>query len=312
MQHSAFVKGNNMNYIFTSCTGYKPHQIRHFLTSFRNNAADAQLVVFGGNLPIETVHAIHDVGGIFVDIIQHYEQVTRNFVCFLKRVSKKDKTFRLSYQLLSSIDRLRYGSSNGLQFATNGIMGIRHIEYFRYTSGLDPLGSILLTDIRDVIFQRSVFEQPLTGLELFAEENKKIGECYYNYSWLKQVAGQRIAKSMASCDVICAGTTAGDFNAILNYLTKMHSHIDNSTFPIGPQDQGIHNYLYYSGGLGDCPVEVRRNKSGRVQTIGNGTFDIDNGYLRGHGGEITPIVHQWDRCNSLHDWANRFCQIGPS
>ena len=71
----------------------------------------------------------------------------------------------------------------------------RYFAYFKYLHDAVQSGrnyrSILLTDVRDVIFQRPLFEAPLSELELHYEpRSPQIGACKANSLWISEQFGQ--------------------------------------------------------------------------------------------------------------------------
>jgi hypothetical protein len=299
-----------MNYLLSSCTGFGPERVKHFVKSYSLYAEDVKLVVFGGNLPDTTIESIHDVGGIFIDVSQRYNKFHGFTVRALSRIQRKFSVdlFRTSFRVASEIDKRRFGTSNGLQFQITGMQSLRYIEYLKYVSTLPAGTNIFISDIRDVIFQSSIFDLPLRSLELYAEENNIIGQCEYNRMWMVQAVGPRVTGRYMDKPVLCSGTTAGTAESLRLYLSLMVKYVDNACIPLGPLDQAFHNHIYYGGMLAKLDVDVVPNRTGRVQTMQTqGGYVIDAGYLRNVNGGVTPVVHQWDRYSQLFDWADIHC-----
>ena len=73
-----------------------------------------------------------------------------------------------------------------LEFHLEGPMSLRYDLYLELllTQAVDA-ERILLTDVRDVLFQSNPFEDSLLGLEVFLEDSSQVlSDGGYNESWL--------------------------------------------------------------------------------------------------------------------------------
>lgn len=299
-------------YILTSCTHYGPDRIVHFLRSYSKYCKDVSLIVFGGQLPESSVVAIESVGGTFVDVTGHYNRITPFTLRLVKRFRRLHSLawFYRSYRLASFIDRKRFGTSNGLQYHVTGVQALRYMEYLSYVNKISDESRVFITDIRDVIFQTTPFNSEVVGLELYQEENNLIGNCEYNYPWLEHAIGHARAKKFRTKPVLCSGTTTGDVAAMRGYLRVMSRFINDNALPLGPIDQAYHNYAFYSGKLAESKPTVYENRFGRVQTMATqGAYELHEGFIVNHDQKVVPVVHQWDRYESLKPWADAHCGI---
>lgn len=159
--------------------------------------------------------------------------------------------------------------------------------------------SIMLTDVRDVIFQNDPFDFEFNGLCCFLEDKRKtINSCPINSSWLHSAFGVGTLKEIGSYNISCSGVTIGSYSSIIPYLDKMVYFINK----LGPKanitgiDQGIHNYIVHKK-LVD--YKFFENLDGPVLTMGytdpkslhfnNDRFIINN------NGNVINILHQYDR-----------------
>ncbi len=117
---------------------------------------------------------------------------------------------------------------------------------------------VLLTDVRDVLFQSDPFSQfPRSGLAVGIEARRHtIASEPTNRSWVRLAYGQRILDQIGGNPVSCAGVTYGDADSISMYLDLMVGEI--VTFQHGPpgevdQTEAVHNFLLWTGRLG--PVQ---------------------------------------------------------
>ena len=185
-------------------------------------------------------------------------------------------------------------------------------------------GPVLVTDVRDVLFQRNPFRHEavnrIQGLQLFAEHP-------YQSTLFKLVR-----KPLQKCKhikwdktMLCSGTTVGTRHAMLHYLQVMAeelkdwaSHKDCRLVNKQGGDQAVHNYVYYSGKLTkhntrvvpfddpDSIVTTAGVWGNVVHTDSNGTVqswhDLQQwnvtdaqGYFRQGAMTRASVVHQFDR-----------------
>ena len=128
----------------------------------------------------------------------------------------------------------------------------RHILCSRFFMYLDFLarhhrryGRVMLTDIRDVIFQSDPFAHLGDADIVYAHERARIRECQYNAGWVRQAYGEGIYANIAEYYVSCAGTTIGTIDGILGYLAAMTDEMSASRVPDQNIDQGIHNFVVH-------------------------------------------------------------------
>ncbi|MBQ9486539.1 MAG: tetratricopeptide repeat protein [Selenomonadaceae bacterium] len=172
-----------------------------------------------------------------------------------------------------------------------------------YKKFLDERGEnysqVLLTDVRDVIFQGDVFEQyaELKSFLCYATESEKIKNERNpaNHTWLTHLFGKDEADKLADKQIICAGTVLGTVNVINYFLEKMEYLIGKSnTFG---DDQAALNYLFYENQLEIENLIESSYHDGNILTAG--LFGLNNPLrlqgekiLRGDGG-VPAAVHQY-------------------
>ncbi|CAB9518860.1 expressed unknown protein [Seminavis robusta] len=133
-------------------------------------------------------------------------------------------------------------------------------------------GSVLVADVRDTYFQRDPFgpeAPPVTGLQVFEEHRKQ-----RTTHWLVQFPVEKCKKTKIFDEVmLCSGTTIGTRHAMLRYLGDMAAEMrvwmknpDCCCNGLNGDDQSIHNWLFYSGGLPYAKAEP--NRMGLVNTVG--------------------------------------------
>lgn len=180
-------------------------------------------------------------------------------------------------------------------------------RYFLYREYL--LGSairyrrILLTDVRDVIFQTDPFDADWAdGLNCVLEDPRAtIGQCPHNSRWVRQHQGENTLAQVADKPVSCSGTVVADSDAMLGYLDAMTRRL----VPFTPgermagYDQGVHNVLVHTGVL---PNLTLHDNDGPILTLAatEGEPAVDaQGFVRNARGHIPVMVHQYDRKPAL-------------
>lgn len=172
----------------------------------------------------------------------------------------------------------------------------RFAAYNRYLAGHPEARNVLLTDVRDVLFQRSPFAPAPTGLEVFVEGDA-LGDHAFNMKYLRALAGEGTATALASAPAICVGTVMGPAREVARFcrMVLMLAAIPRSE--IGGAfgaDQAACNIAVH---LGLVEAQVRENY-GRVATIGltpGETLTFENSEVVNPDGSVSAIVHQYDR-----------------
>lgn len=175
-------------------------------------------------------------------------------------------------------------------------------RYWFYRNYLDKCGDnydrILLTDIRDVLFQAAPFSFDMpNGLSVFLEDcSQTIGTCPSNSAWMRQGLGDGILKELAKQPIICSGTIFGTNTALRNHadqLFKLCCRIKQTSF----FDQAAHNFILYK----QPPPSLHffRNDFGPVLTMAHVKPEHlrfnDNGLLVDVHGRVYNMLHQYDR-----------------
>ena len=165
----------------------------------------------------------------------------------------------------------------------------------------DNYNQVLLTDLRDVIFQGDVFEkysrlQNFLGYETEGMTIKNSFE-HCTYDWLTNLFGVGEAEKLGGKKIICAGTVLATVDAMKILLQKMIEMVGTST-RLG-DDQGTFNYLVYENKLDIENIIEIDCHSGNIFTtaVFHWTHPVevaDDKILREDGG-VPELVHQYDR-----------------
>lgn len=181
----------------------------------------------------------------------------------------------------------------------------RFIYYLQLLQADPSLDYVLLTDVRDVVFQTDPFdalgdETLAFGLESSAYTNDTE---YWNRRWLRASYGEEMIERLVGCPVSCAGVAYGTRSRLLSYLELMIGEILRYTLAGFAQmaDQANHNALVWTGRL-DSPTLMQPLAS-PVATLNFFSLDQltldDQGRLLNEDGSVVSILHQHDRVPGL-------------
>jgi hypothetical protein len=172
---------------------------------------------------------------------------------------------------------------------------------------------VMLTDIRDVIFQKDPFNFSI-GAKLccFLErEGVSLGQQPENAKWLELAFDKSTLERLSDNPIVCSGVTIGPTNLLIDYLEKiinlfMRAPGKGWEALRGGSDQAFHNYLVYNALLHDFTLYP--NDGGPVHTVGiEDDVSLNNcGLIVNKRGDVPNIVHQYDRHWKL---AKRYCSF---
>ena len=170
----------------------------------------------------------------------------------------------------------------------------RFLLYYRYLSARqDSYRYVMLTDVRDVVFQSDPFDSEL-GDELLCfleDERQPIARQPHNRKWVQTAFGPDVLRELGALPVVCAGVTIGPSHRVLGYLRVMIEFLSSLPTQRTGLDQAVHNYVIHKGLVPD--VRLVSNGSPLVATLGTVPPE-DVGRYQG-----TAVLHQYDRHPAL-------------
>lgn len=184
-------------------------------------------------------------------------------------------------------------------------MNYQGSRYHSYQEFLGRFGSdydkVMITDLRDVIFQSDPFATPFPADIVFAQERRRIGDCPTNRSWIVQTYGEAMADNLRHCMVSCSGTTFGTVGGMHLYLSVMINELTSRPMPIsGGLDQAIHNFLIRMRPLRNAWCDPADSMVATLSYVPDEAIRIEpDGVLV--DGKLVPVVHQWDRKSALRE-----------
>jgi hypothetical protein len=149
--------------------------------------------------------------------------------------------------------------------------------------------NVMLTDVRDVIFQDDPFAFDIGGvLNCYLEDmGATLGTEPYNRRWLRTAFGDAVADELRDRPIVCAGVTIGPTALVVDYLRVMVDHLLRLPVQTTGLDQAVHNYLLHSKRVPSALLVP--NGNGTVATLGITPAD-EVGPLLG-----AAVLHQYDR-----------------
>jgi hypothetical protein len=181
----------------------------------------------------------------------------------------------------------------------------RYQYYYDYLNNNKGYRKVLLTDSRDVFFQKNPFDFPYKkNLNFFLEE-EYIKNCSINIKWIKRTVGKLILEKIMDKKISCCGQVIGNCENIIEYCEIMRKNIINYQYKLSIHsllfkrkikgwDQAIHNYLVYSNFFKN--IDFYDNQNGDVATLYNSkelNFNFKGRLINQNGYEYS-IIHQYD------------------
>lgn len=182
----------------------------------------------------------------------------------------------------------------------------RFFEYFKVIQARPIAQKILLSDIRDVVFQASPLEGEIKGLYVGMENPSiKLKDERYNAEWIQDAYGAEVLEQMQAAQISCSGVTYGDRAAMLSYINTMieeFMQIPYSVMSNRIYDQAMHNKLLYDNRINQ--VNLCQPFQSAIVTLGlypEEQILMRDGKIVNRDGSVIAIVHQYDRFEKLQN-----------
>lgn len=277
-------------------------QFTPFLESLRRTSFAGRTCVFVSNMAPADVDVIARSADQVIDVdVDHPPAAPPWSVAALRRLKDTRGLRRFydrGYGLVGRAVHAHAGSAiaRDLEFRLQGVQALRYQHYLEYVEADPTIAAVMISDLRDVLFQGDPFAAELDGLEVFLEEpHVRTDTEAFNSRWLLDLYGDQGLARIAGSVVSCSGVTIGRREPMLQYLRLMAAEVDRQVIPLGPHDQGIHNWLLHTGRLPFATIVA--NGAGRVLTMGAQRVV----YLSPGGEVLNPdasrpaVLHQYDR-----------------
>jgi hypothetical protein len=189
------------------------------------------------------------------------------------------------------VDRLRrFGA---------GMTVDRYSRYYGYldfiTRHAHRYGAVLLTDLRDVVFQSNPFDRPLPADIVYTHERCLIGDNPIARPRIAQTYGDDAARNLRDFPLSCCGTTFGTVHGIVRYLLAMTQSLFTLPVPLAFHvDQAIHNHVVHSRALRGAWLNASDDIVASMEHMPDESVAVGTDEVLIDGNRV-PVLHQWQK-----------------
>jgi hypothetical protein len=165
---------------------------------------------------------------------------------------------------------------------------------------------VLLTDVRDVLFQSDPFAAlPVSGLAVSLEPDRyTIATEPWNERMVRLLYGDLVLAEIGHRPVSCSGVTYGDRASMLRYLELMTTEIRalrSTDARRGWFDQALHNRVLWSEwGTEWTPLATLSSAVATLGAVPEDEVPTDRGgAVVNRDGSLVAVLHQYDRLPTL-------------
>ena len=275
------------NLVLGAVRGYGFEQLRPFVVSLKRTNFNGDLVLLYNHLNSETLESLQSHGVKLVHFPYRGSGALNSWSRFwpqlqpLLRISPSEGLRRLVYKKILNLAFVRF---------------VHTLEFLE--SHMGTYQNVLVTDVRDVIFQDNPFRDPLPGeIVAFLEAPHMVfGSEPLNDSWIKENYSAEILAGLTGRRISCCGTVMGTEEGMIKYLQAFLSEVRTLDSLNHGADTSIHNIIVSNM---KEHVAVVDNLTGAVGTIGaNAQTDLrfnDSDLIVQPDGRPVPVLHQYDR-----------------
>lgn len=191
------------------------------------------------------------------------------------------------------------------QFRDKQVVTVRWSIYKNYLDAHEnECDQILLTDVRDVIFQSDPFnDRRYEKFFCYATEGEFIGKSEENTTWMIKFFGENAFNELKERIIICAGTVMATFDEIRLFLSMMENSIAH--IPEWGADQAALNYFVYSGRLPFEHIIEHNIVDGNILTLAHGGTGTRGDQIVNHSGAVPAVVHMYNHYPPLRQISDR-------
>ncbi len=161
---------------------------------------------------------------------------------------------------------------------------------------------ILLTDVRDVVFQKDPFAFAICNKMCFFMESRSLllKDSDWNALWIVATFGVKVLYDKGDNLISCIGTVIGPMPRMIAYLALLVKYLkDVQVFMMFGIEQAAHNYVILNKEVDDFLVFY--TEDGPIATLSSykEIQQDENGYYLNSNNDLANVVHQYDRHPSL-------------
>jgi hypothetical protein len=285
--------------------GYPAAKARVFLDSLRRVAPHAEVILASSEISDETTRELTELGCKLLPYRYHRLHVAGRKIwpgnTRWGRVHRRYAAWINAIPGFSADQKLVWRARTARHFLDPNTR--RFVEFYLALRDILPsYRRVLLSDLRDVVFQANPFSLIegagiMYGLE---DESLSIGTQWANSHWLEQVGGAALRDELASERISCVGVVLGSGPVMASYLRGLVEALTQPGINLANfhgADTGAHNIVVRRGGLpnprfADFRTGGILNMHGlRPEFI---RWNADN-LLCDANGRPFAVVHQYDR-----------------
>lgn len=280
------------NLVMGAVSGYSFDQLRPFITSLQQTSFTGDIVILYTDLSPDTLNSLTEHNVIVRPLRYRGKGAVNSWSRFWKHVKpgmpvlKLFGLHRFAMKMLTPLQTSRF-------FGYNDFLKKHRTHY----------ANVLLTDIRDVIFQDDPFRRfEYQKLQCFEEDLIMREETRFNLPWIQTLFGPDAADSFLDCQVVCSGTIMGKTEVMITYLDAYEKQLSKAV-NIGEagSDQGLHNLMVRT--LYKANSNVVPNGTAEVLTVTASNlyrYKVDKaGRFIDINDNVIPVIHQYDRSPEL-------------
>lgn len=231
----------------------------------------------------------------FVPTISLYDGRRRLFISFATKLIIKLTNF---FKSLSNIGSFYNNSLVNLCESFLHPHIIRWSSYERFLNIRRNYRLILLSDVRDVVFQSDFFDYITDDDKVFfADQSIHYGDKGCDSDWYRSAWGRQALDEATGKPCLCIGTILGSHAAILDFTRQINKYFLSD--PYRGVEQAIFNYLLINKII-SIEYEILANVEGPIATLANpvfvtGSIVVEEKICRKKDMSVIPVVHMYDR-----------------
>lgn len=310
--HRASGSARSRTLVLGAAVGQEVEYVAPFLVSLRRAGYDGDVALFVDRRLARTLRADPIAEGVRLIAVPQWPPFRFELLQRPRRMRYGwGPVRRLLWALVLAAGRLASGSSRRLALQCwlaqrlYSPMETRFLHFHRFLSS-HSYEQILLSDVRDVVFQRDPFtDLSAYGLAVGVEVDRyTIATERHNAGWIARVYGRQALEEIGASRVSNVGVVYGRREPMLRYLALMGDEILRTPPPPAGDagtDTAIHNRLLWTGRLGE--VELLEPLASPVATL-NCVAEAEvrlneHGHLITADGHEPAVLHQYDRIPAL-------------
>ena len=293
--------GRAPNVILGVAEGMSWREVEPFVVSLRQTSFAGEVVLFVADLERETIAGL-TAAGVRLQPMRRLRLL--GFGRFVEpydtRLSRMHHVYPSLIRRLSRLSRQPALTSARLAAAISVRDVRRFCLYYRHlVAHHDSYANVMLTDVRDVVFQSDPLDFDLgDAVHCFLEDERQpIAAQPHNRKWVRAAFGDEVLSELANLPVVCAGVTIGPCERVLEYLRVMVEFLLELRTQRTGLDQAVHNYVIHQGLVPN--VRLVPNGNPVVATLGTVPAEEVNAF------QGAAVLHQYDRHAALTEALRR-------